>query len=165
MTVRILAAMALSMIAFSAFANAGKLAAIRQQQREIREQSEVATGKYVRFEEAELARMHRAQDRIFKLLDGVDELERLAPDQRAELFNALEEVKAIIAQNEDDRQICQREHKVGTNRKVIICETMAERRRVREGGHDWKGEPSVCGFLHEGTDCGGNARSELGRSL
>jgi hypothetical protein len=158
MTNRILVAMVLSMIALSAFANAGKLAAIRQQQLEIREQSEVATGKYVRFQEAELARMHRAQDRIFKLIDGVDEIERLAPDQRAELVNALEEVKAIIAQNQDDRLICQREHKVGTNRKVIVCETVAERRRVREGSHDWKGEPSICGSLQAGIDCGGNAR-------
>lgn len=158
MGIRIVAAVALSMIAFTAFANAGKLAAIRQQQQEIREQSEVATGKYVRFEESELARLHQAQDRIFRLLNGVDEIERLAPDQRADLFNALEEVKAIIAQNEDDRQVCQREHKVGTNRKVTVCETVAERRKVREGAHDWKGEPSVCGFLQEGIDCGGNAR-------
>ena len=158
MGIRTVAAMALCMVAFTAFANAGKLAAIRQQQKEIREQSEVSTGKYVRFQQSELARLHGAQDRIFKLINGVDEIERLAPDQRADLFNALEEVKAIIAQNEDDRQVCQREHKVGTNMKVIVCETVAERRRVREGAHDWKGEPSTCGFLQEGIDCGGNAR-------
>ena len=158
MGIRIVAVIALSMIGFTAFANAGKLAAIRHQQQEIREQSEIATGKYVRFEASELARLHGAQDRIFKLINGVDEIERLAPDQRADLFNALEEVKAIIAQNEEDRQVCQREHKVGTNRKVIVCETVAERRRVREGAHDWKGEPSICGFLQEGVDCGGNVR-------
>lgn len=162
MAIRILATLALSMIAFTAFANAGKLSAILQQQREIREQSEVSTGKYVRFEESELARMHRAQDRIFRLLEGVDEIERLAPDKRAELFNALEEVKSVIAQNEDDRQVCQREHKLGTTMKVTVCATVAERRDIREGGREWRGEPSICGFLTEGVDCGGNAR---GRGL
>lgn len=158
MGIRILAAMALSMVAFTAFANAGKLTAILQQQREIREQSEVATGKYVRFEESERARMHRAQDRIFKLLNGVDDIERLAPDKRAELFNALEEVKSVIAQNESDRQVCEREHKLGTTMKVTVCATVAERRNVREGARDWKGEPSICGFRTEGVDCGGNSR-------
>ena len=158
MATRILATLALSMIAFTAFANAGKLSAILQQQREIREQSEVATGKYVRFEESELARMHRAQDRIFRLLEGVDDIERLAPDKRAELSNAIEEVKSVIAQNEDDRQVCQREHKVGTAMKVTVCATVAERRNVREGAHDWKGEPGICGFRTEGVDCGGSIR-------
>jgi hypothetical protein len=155
---RILAAIVLNMIVFNAFANAGKLAAIRQQQREIREQSEAATGKYVRFEQAELVRMHRAQDRIFKLLDGVDEIEQLAPDQRAELFNAIEEVKAVIAQNEDDQQVCRRERKLGTTMKVTVCATVAERRSLREGGRDWKGEPSICSSRGNGIDCGGNAR-------
>lgn len=158
MATRILATLALSTIAFNAFANAGKLSAILQQQREIREQSEVATGKYVRFEDTELTRMHRAQDRIFKLLEGVNDIERLAPDKRAELFNALEEVKSVIAQNEDDRQVCQREHKLGSTMKVTVCATVAERRSIREGAREWKGEPSICGFMADGVDCGGNAR-------
>lgn len=158
MAMRTLVAVILSAAAFGALANAGKLSAILQQQREIREQSEVATGSYVRFEQAELNRMHRAQDRIFQLLDGVSDIKELDPERQAELFNAIEEVKSVIAHNEKDRQICTREHKLGTTMKQTVCATVAERRAIREGGRDWKGEPGVCGQREAGVDCGGNTR-------
>ena len=158
MGIRPLATLALSITAFGALANAGKVTAIVQQQREIREQSEVSTGSYVRFERSELVRMHRAQDRIFKLTEGVNDISQLDPARQAELFNAIEEVKAVIAQNEDDRQVCEREHKVGTTIKTTVCATIAERRGIREGARDWKGKPSICGDLGTGIDCGGNSR-------
>lgn len=158
MVYRSLVALTLSVAAFGALANAGKLSAILQQQQEIREQSEVATGSYARFERTELDRMHRAQDRIFQMLDGVNEIDQLDADRQAELFNAIEEVKAVIAQNEDDRQVCRREHKLGTTMKQTVCATVAERRAITEGAQDWKGKPSVCGQLGDGMDCGGNGR-------
>lgn len=102
--------------------------------------------------------MHRAQDRIFQMLDGVNEIDQLDADRQAELFNAIEEVKAVIAQNEDDRQVCRREHKLGTTMKQTVCATVAERRAITEGAQDWKGKPSVCGQLGDGMDCGGNGR-------
>lgn len=158
MAMRTLVALALAAAASGAFANAGKLSAILQQQREIRQQSEVATGTYSRFERSELDRMHRAQDRIFKLLDGVSDIDQLEPQRQAELFNAIEEVKSVIANNEDDRQVCSREHKLGTTMKETICATVAERRGIREGGQEWKAEPGVCATRGGGVDCGGNSR-------
>lgn len=151
MVYRSLVALALGVAAFGALANAGKLSAILEQQREIRKQSEVSTGTYARFEPAELDRMHRAQDRIFQMLNGVNDIDQLDADRQAELLNAIEEVKAVIAQNEDDRQICRREHKLGSTMKQTVCATVAERRAITEAAQDLKGKSSICA----NGDCGG----------
>lgn len=146
-----------------AFANADKLVQILDQQREIRTESESSTGAYSRFDREALARMHAAQDRIFTLLDGVTSLDQLKPDQQVELFNAIEEVKAVLTSNEADRQKCWREHKLGSTIPKTRCATVAEIQQIREGASAFKGEPSICGNLGEGVDCGGNARSPIGQ--
>ncbi|QNP41855.1 hypothetical protein [Lysobacter solisilvae (ex Woo and Kim 2020)] len=131
--------------AATAQANVGKLGLIRQQQQDIREESERATGRYARFDRYELERMHRAQDRIFQLLDGVTELDQLNAADKAELLNALETVKAVITQNDEDRQVCWREKTLGSHRFQTHCATVRERAQVREGGKDWHGSPTICG--------------------
>lgn len=96
--------LALILISSSTFANVGKVGQILQQQREIREESEKSTGAYARFGSSALDRMHNAQDRIFRLLEGVSTIEQLDSARQIELFNALEEVKAILAENERNKQ-------------------------------------------------------------
>lgn len=141
----------------SVLANAGKLTQIRLQQEEIRKQTEGSTGRYARFDTAELAKLRKAQDRVFGLLEGVGDLTQLNPSQQAELFNALESVKAVIAANEADRQVCWREQRLGSHRTETRCATVAERQQIRDGARDWKGEPSICGPAAEGmpTACRG----------
>ena len=140
--------------AFAASANVGRVGQILQQQREIRAESERATGAYARFGHSALDKMQRAQDRIFKLLDGVDSLEQLDREQQAELFNALEEVKAVLAENDNDRQICQRERKTGSTLRHTRCATVAERARILEDARTWKGEPGLCMPVSGTTSCG-----------
>lgn len=137
-----------------ALAQAEKVSRILSQQKEIREASEAATGAYSRFEHDEKARLHATQDRIFTLLDGVSDVEQLREDQRVELFNALEQVKAILNANENDRQECWRERKIGTTMRETRCATVAEIRELREGARDFKGEPSICGHQASGISCG-----------
>lgn len=132
---------------------------ILQQQREIREESERSLGAYSRFDRDALNRMQGAQDRIFHLLEGVASIEQLSRDQQVELFNALETVKAVIADNEGSRQKCWREHKLGTTLKQTRCATMDELEQIRRGAEHWKGEPTICGSRGNQIDCGGNARS------
>ncbi|HEU0306889.1 MAG TPA: hypothetical protein VFR30_07970, partial [Lysobacter sp.] len=124
--------------------NAGRLSQIRQQQQEIRDETERSTGRYVRFDKAELARLRDAQDKVFELLKGVTDPDQLSPAQQAELFNALETVKAVIARNDADRQVCWREKKLGSHRIETRCATVAERAQIRQGARDWHGEPSTC---------------------
>lgn len=153
----------LALASTSAIANVGKVGQILQQQREIRDESERSTGAYARFGGDALGRMHTAQDRIFKLLDGVSAVEQLNRVQQAELFNALEEVKAVITENESSKQQCWREHKLGTTLKQTRCATVAERQQIMREAQTWKGDPSICGQRAAGIDCGGNVRSSLGR--
>lgn len=141
-----------------ALASADKVVQILAQQREIRSESESSTGAYSRFARDALTRMHAAQDRIFALLDGVASVDQLKPDQQVELFNAIEEVKAILVDNDADRQKCWREHKLGTTMKQTRCATVAELQQIRQGANDWKGEPSICGDMGASMDCGGNLR-------
>jgi hypothetical protein len=150
----------LAVVSVTAIANVNKIGQILEQQREIREASEASTGAYARFDRAELKRMHGAQDRVFQLLDGVSDIGQLNDDRQVELFNALEEVKTVITENEDSRQVCWRERKLGTTLRHTRCATVAEIKEIREGGRDWHGSPSVCGNSGEGIDCGGEDRSK-----
>lgn len=127
------------------YANAGKAVQIRQQQQEIRKQSETATGRYARFDETEKRKIYAAQDRVFELLADVNDVSQLDANQQVELFNALETVKAVIAANDADRQVCWREKKLGSHRIQTRCATVREQEQVREGARDWAGESSMCG--------------------
>lgn len=155
--------MALLSLAGVAHANADKVAMILQQQREIRAESEHSTGTYARFGGETLDRMHSRQDEVFRLLDGKATVAELAPDEQVELFNALEEIKAIIAENDKNRQKCWREHKLGSTMKVTRCATLAELEQVRRDAESWKAEPTICGQRSATTDCGGNLRNEFGQ--
>jgi hypothetical protein len=146
----VLVLMLCAMGATPALANADKASQIVQQQREIRDESESSTGAYARFDRRALERMHAAQDRIFVLLDGVASVDQLGTNEKVELFNAVEEVKAIIAENESDRQKCWRERKVGTTIPQTRCATVAELEQIRSGAQDWKGEPGLCSSRGDG---------------
>jgi hypothetical protein len=117
---------------------------ILREQRGIQEQVEDPTGKYSRFRPEATAQLTRAQGRIFSLLADADSLDHLDTNQRVELFNAIEEVRAIITDNEADRLICVRSMKIGTKLRETRCATVAERRSARDGAKDWHGEPRVC---------------------
>jgi hypothetical protein len=139
----------------SAHANAGKLAQIRSQQEEIRKESERSTGKYVRFEETEMQKLRSAQARVFALLNGVSDLDQLNSSQQAELFNALETVKAVIAANDADRQECWREKRLGSQRFETHCATVREREQLREGARDFQSDPAICSSGASSASCGG----------
>lgn len=113
---------------------------ILENQREIRTETERRSGAYTRFGESALSQMHSAQDRIFHLLEGVQAIEQLNDEQQVQLVNAIEEVKAVIANNEDSRLECWREPKTGTTMREKRCATVAERARIRMESQDWKNE-------------------------
>ena len=96
-------------------------------QRGLRDRLERHSGEYARFDNDAVARMERAQDKVFAMLRGVDSLDQLSPNQRTELSNSLDEIKAILLANEGNRQICHRERKTGSNMIQLRCETVAER--------------------------------------
>jgi hypothetical protein len=117
---------------------------ILAEQKDIRAESEQPMGKYSRFNDAARTRLHRAQDTIFAILSEGKALEQLRKDQQVELMNAIEEVKAVLAENENDKLECWRERKTGTTMKVTRCETVAQRERIMKDAQAWKEKPSNC---------------------
>jgi hypothetical protein len=160
MAARLLMGVLLLGVATMAAANFGSpptAGEIMREQRAIREQTE-GTGKYSRFKPEAMVRLTKAQEKVFRLLDGNQSVDHLDMNQKVELFNALEEVKAVLNDNDQDRLICRRESKVGTTIKETRCATVAQRKELEESSKAFMG-PRTCG---EGatpeTDCGGNMR-------
>ena len=96
-------------------------------QHELRAKFDNPNGEYSRFSADDLNTMRRAQDKIFRMLDGVTSLDQLNADQKVELSNALDQVKATLTNNKGSRLICYRERKIGTNLVEKRCETVEER--------------------------------------
>lgn len=155
---KILLGIILSGIAPLALANFGPQQdanEILREQRGIQEQVENPTGSYSRFSPEATSRLKDAQALVFRLLDGAGTIEQLDKNDKVALFNALEEVRAIIADNEDDRLICTRGHKVGTTIKETRCATVAQRRDLRDGARAFMEKPGAC-QMGDGSDfCGG----------
>jgi len=76
------------------------------------------------------------QQRIFALLEGKRSVADLYPSDQVELANALEWIKALATNAEDERQVCRRERTTGSNRTTTNCSTVGEIRRRREATKD-----------------------------
>jgi hypothetical protein len=100
---------------------------ILQFQHALRAKIDKANGEYSRFDEGQISRMKQAQDNVFRMLSGVNSLDDLTEDQKIEVSNSLDQVKAILLANEGNRLICYREKKTGTNLLTKRCETYADR--------------------------------------
>lgn len=127
---------------------------ILREQRQIREEVDSATGKYSRFRPEASAKLERAQHTIFELLGADADVSALDKDHKVELFNAVEVVRAVISDNDDDRLVCERERRLGSHMRQTQCATVAERRELREGARDFKGKPGVCSRIADVTGCG-----------
>lgn len=112
-----------------AFAQAPQqsVAEILKLQHGLRTRLDLPQGEYARFDEAAIARMKRAQDKVFNMLDGVQSLDELSDFQKTDLSNALDEIKAVLLANEDNRLVCYRERKTGSNLIQRRCETVRQR--------------------------------------
>ena len=142
-------------IAAASFGTPPAVGEIMREQRAIREQTENSTGKYSRFKPEAMARLTKAQEKVFRLLDGQQSVEHLNMNQKVELFNALEEVKAVLSDNDQDRLICRRETKVGTTIKETRCATVAQRKELEENSKAFMAPRTCSGGFVPGTTCGG----------
>ena len=121
----------LALSAGAAFAQAPEqpqtVSEILQFQHALRDKIDKPNGEYSRFDEGQIARMKTAQDNVFRMLSSVKSLDELSENQKIEVSNSLDEVKAILLANEGNRLICYRERKTGTNLLTKRCETYADR--------------------------------------
>jgi len=103
------------------------VASILATQHGLRERLERRSGEYAHFDDNAIRKMERAQDRVFEMLAGVTSLDQLNPEQKVNLSNALDEVKAVLLANENQRVICHMERKIGSNMIQRRCETVEQR--------------------------------------
>lgn len=86
------------------------MSGILRDQRQIKEQADDPLGKYSRFKPEATDKLTDVQARIFRLSGESDSIDHLVKNEKVELFNAIEEVRAIIDDDEDDRLVCTRGH-------------------------------------------------------
>ena len=79
-----------------------------------------------------VSQMESAQDKIFRMLQGVTSLDQLNGEQKVELFNAQEQIKATMLANAGDRKICHHERKTGSNMIQVRCETVSDREKNQQ---------------------------------
>lgn len=102
---------------------------ILQVQHALRAKLDSPSGEYSRFDKESIRGMEAAQDRIFAILNGVTSIDQLNAQQKVDLSNALDQVKATLLAQEGNRVICHIERKTGTNLTERRCETVASRNR------------------------------------
>ena len=66
------------------------------------------------------------------LLEGKQTIADLNPDQQIKAANLLESIKAAVTGAEDQRKVCTRERKIGSNFTQRVCRTAGEMRAERE---------------------------------
>jgi hypothetical protein len=84
-----------------------------------------------RFEElspTERAAVERELALIGRRLEGHASIDTLDEAARIEVFNAQERANAILARRDGQRLVCERRARIGSNRRELYCETVAERR-------------------------------------
>ena len=112
---------------------------ILQMQHALRAKLESPSGEYSRFDNAAIRKMEVAQDQIFQMLNGVTSLDQLSEVQKVDLSNALDQVKATLLSQEDNRVICHVEPKLGSHLTERRCETVAQRaQRARDSRETMK---------------------------
>jgi len=102
---------------------------ILQMQHALRAKLESPSGEYSRFDADAIHKMEAAQDRIFAMLNGVTSIDQLNAQQKVDLSNDLDQVKATLLAQEGNRVICHIERKIGTNLTERRCETVASRNK------------------------------------
>lgn len=101
------------------------------QQSHLRAMVVAGRGPFKDLDASEREALLKSQTRVLELLDGRASIDELRVDERLELFNHLQSVKAAVNRAEDDRQICERARVVGSNRFRLLCMNAGEYRRYK----------------------------------
>lgn len=105
---------------------------ILEQQTRILEEATAKQGRYRDLDSRSLGRLKREQETVFSLLEGKTSSEELTPGDQLKLFNSLEAISAIVNRDEDERMVCRRARRTGSNMSETVCKTVAQRREEQE---------------------------------
>lgn len=96
-------------------------------------------GRYPNLSARERGTVETRLDEMGRLLDARGSVEQMSADEKMKMFNAQEEVNAILAKRDNERLICTQERPIGSNLPVKVCRTAGEveaRRRADRGAMD-----------------------------
>lgn len=114
-------------------ANEGlELQPVRDQQAEIRAGVMAKTGPYAKLSDDKRNELLGKQTRLLAIIDGKQNATELNPRDRTEAFNILEWIEGTVNNSGDERVVCERTRKTGSNRLVRTCRTEREWREARE---------------------------------
>lgn len=121
-------------LSFSATAaNEGlALELVRDQQAEIRAGVIAKTGPYAKLDDSKRHELLDRQSRMLALIEGKQNASELTERDRTEVFNTLEWIEGTVNNTGDERLVCERTRKTGTNRLVRTCKTERQWREYRE---------------------------------
>lgn len=103
----------------------------------------------------QLDRLRAAQRIVTDIAGKKNTLDQLNPGDQFKLRNALGEVYAILKGTrvaQEQRDICWRERRIGTQIQSNRCATFEELLLAREGARAWMEDPQVC--ASQGNGCG-----------
>lgn len=109
---------------------------IVEQQDQIRADVKASRDGWETFSQEKRDEVLHQQDRLLVLLEGKQTIGDLGPDQQVEAANLLASIKATATGAEDERMVCTRERKVGSNFPKRVCRTVGQMRREREMTRD-----------------------------
>lgn len=106
------------------------------QQHAIRDDIEAKRGRWAKMSPDKRGEVLKRQERVFELLKGHETIATLPQKQQMEVANLLEEIKATANGTPEERRICTRERRVGSNFVQRTCRTESQMRAEREAVRD-----------------------------
>ena len=103
------------------------------QQQTIRADLEAPSGRYAQMPAAKRQQVLADQDRLLRLLDGTTSTADLPEGRKTEVFNLIESITtALNADDDDDRMVCTREARTGSNFMTRVCRSAAQIRLEKD---------------------------------
>lgn len=115
----------------------------------LRDAVESGKGRFAELAKVDRSKLLRAQDDIFRILDGKTSVKRLSERDKKTLYNAQHVVAAIVTGAGDDMNVCRSVNDIGTHLTTVECRTTAEVRATGEDNRERFGKLQQC----RGADC------------
>lgn len=103
-----------------------------EQQQRIREEVTAKRNGWEEVPAKKRSAVLRDQDQLLMLLEGKQTIGDLNPDQQIKAANLLESINAAVTGAGDQRKVCTRERKIGSNFTQRVCRTAGDMRAERE---------------------------------
>ncbi|KAF1714672.1 hypothetical protein CSC74_15595 [Pseudoxanthomonas yeongjuensis] len=107
---------------------------ILAQQRGIRADMDARTDRYVDMPRSTRKAILADQDRLAVLLEGKVDTSQLDPSSRDEVASLLASIDAAVNRTGDERLICTREARIGSNYMTRVCRTPSQLREQQAAG-------------------------------